>query len=115
MTLRIDHGALLMADPNPRRGTEAGKLRPVVVLQTDFLNRTGHPSTWVVPCTTRLTGESLLRVCLPAGAAGNDRECEVMIDQSRTIDNCRLRRRLGRLPPTLLGEVKEKIRRLGDL
>jgi mRNA interferase MazF len=115
LTLRIDHGALLVADLNPRRGTEAGKLRPVVVLQTDLLNRTGHPSTWVVPCTTRLTGESLLRVCLPTGAAGNDRECEVMIDQSRAIDNRRLRRRMGQLPPTLLREVKEKIRRLGDL
>jgi mRNA interferase MazF len=115
LTLRIDHGSLLVANLNPRRGTEAGKLRPVVVLQTDLLNRTGHPSTWVVPCTTRLTGESLLRVCLPAGAAGNDRECEVMIDQSRAIDNRRLHRRLGRLPPALLREVKEKIRRLGDL
>ena len=115
MTVRIDHGALLMADLSPRRGTEAGKLRPVVVLQTDLLNRTGHPSTWVVPCTTRLTGESLLRVCLPAASAGNDRECEVMIDQSRAVDNRRLRRRLGQLPPALLREVKEKIRRLGDL
>lgn len=115
MTLRIDHGSLLLANLNPRRGTEAGKFRPVVVLQTDLLNRTGHPSTWVVPCTTRLTGESLLRVCLPAGAAGNDRECEVMIDQSRAIDNRRLHSRLGRLPPALLREVKEKIRRLGDL
>ena len=115
MTLRIDHGVLLVAGLNPRRGTEAGKLRPVVVLQTDLLNRTGHPSTWVVPCTTGLTGESLLRVCLATGAAGNDRECEAMIDQSRAIDNRRLRRRLGQLPPTLLREVKEKIRRLGDL
>jgi mRNA interferase MazF len=115
LTLRIDHGALLVADLSPRRGTEAGKLRPVVVLQTDLLNRTGHPSTWIVPCTTRLTGESLLRVCLPAGSAGNARECEVMIDQSRAIDNRRLRRRLGQIPPALLREVKEKIRRLGDL
>jgi mRNA-degrading endonuclease toxin of MazEF toxin-antitoxin module len=38
-----------------------------------------------------------------------------MIDQSRAIDNRRLSRRLGQLPPTLLCEVKEKIRRLGDL
>jgi mRNA-degrading endonuclease toxin of MazEF toxin-antitoxin module len=38
-----------------------------------------------------------------------------MIDQSRAIDNRRLRRRMGQLPPTLLREVKEKIRRLGDL
>lgn len=115
MTLRIDHGALLVADLNPRRRTETGKLRPVLVLQTDLLNRTGHPSTWIVPCTTRLSGESLLRVCVPAGAAGNDRECEVMIDQSRAVDNRRLRRRLGQLPPAMLREVKEKLRRLGEL
>jgi mRNA interferase MazF len=92
-----------------------GKLRPVVVLQTDLLNRTGHPSTWIVPCASRLAGESLLRVCLPTGAAGNDRECEVMIDQSRAVDNRRVRRRLGQLPSALLREVKEKIRRLVDL
>lgn len=115
MSLRIEHGALLVADLSPRRGTEPGKLRPVVVLQTDLLNCVAHPSTWVVPCTTRLTGESLLRVCIAAGVAGNDRECEVMIDQSRAIDNRRLRRRLGKLPSALLREVKEKIRRLGDL
>jgi mRNA interferase MazF len=115
LILRIDHGALLVADLKPRRGTETGKLRPVVVLQTDLLNRTGHPSTWIVPCTSRLTGESLLRVCLPTGAAGNDRECEVMIDQSRAVDNRRVRRRLGQLPSALLREVKEKIRRLVDL
>jgi mRNA interferase MazF len=58
-------GVLFVADLNPRMGTEAGKVRPVVVIQTDLLNEAGHPSTWVVPCTTRLVGESLLRVVLP--------------------------------------------------
>jgi len=38
-----------------------------------------------------------------------------MIDQNRAIDNRRLRRRLGKLPPGLLAEVKLKLRRLGDL
>ena len=90
-------------------------MRPVLVIQTDLLNDAGHPSTWVLPCTTRLTGESLLRVVLPRGIAGNREECEVMIDQSRAVDNRHLRRRLGQLPPALLRELKEKIRRLGDL
>ena len=38
MTAPIRHGELRVADLNPRRGTEAGKLRPVVILQTDLLN-----------------------------------------------------------------------------
>jgi mRNA interferase MazF len=80
-----------------------------------LLNTTGHPSTWVLPCTTRLVPENILRVRLPMGAGGNARECDVMIDQSRAIDNRRFKRRLGMLPSTLLREVKEKLRALGEL
>ena len=90
-------------------------MRPVVVLQTDLLNVVGHPSTWILPCTSRLTGDSLLRVALPKGIAGNTADCEIMIDQNRAIDNRRLGRRLGKLPARLLAEVKLKLRRLGDL
>lgn len=113
--VRIRRGSLYLADLNPRRGSEPGKVRPVLVIQTDLLNETGHPSTWVLPCTTRLSGENLLRVSLPPGIAGNRQECEVMIDQSRAIDNRRFVRALRALPRTLLQEVDEKLRRLADL
>jgi mRNA interferase MazF len=69
----------------------------------------------VLPCTTRLTGESLLRVVLPKGIAGNRVECEVMVDQARAIDNRRLRKVLGRVPAVMLREVREKLRHLLDL
>jgi mRNA interferase MazF len=110
-----EHGLLYSADLSPGRGTEPGKLRPVLVVQSDLLNQSGHPSTWVLPCTTRVVGENLLRVPLPAGIAGNRSDCEVMIDQSRAIDNRRLRKRLGRLPAPLLAEVKQKLRTLAEL
>ena len=113
--VRARRGALYLADLSPRRGSEPGKVRPVLVIQTDLLNEAGHPSTWVLPCTTRLSGESLLRVSLPRGIAGNRQECEVMIDQSRAIDNGRFVRALRGLPRTLLREVEDKLRRLGDL
>ncbi len=90
-------------------------MRPALVIQTDLLNDAGHPSTWVLPCTTRLAGENLLRVVLPRGIAGNREECEVMIDQSRAIDNRRLVRALRRLPAAILAGVVEKVRRLGEL
>ncbi|HVS12287.1 MAG TPA: type II toxin-antitoxin system PemK/MazF family toxin [Thermoanaerobaculia bacterium] len=113
--MKARRGFLYLADLDPRTGTEPGKTRPVLVVQTDLLNEAGHPSTWILPCTTRLTGENLLRVVLPRGIAGNRQECEVMIDQSRAIDNRRLVRRLQVLPPSLLAEVVEKLRRLGEL
>jgi mRNA interferase MazF len=108
-------GELWSADLNPRRGSEPGKVRPVLVLQSDLLNETGHPSTWILPCTTQLAGENILRVELPAKISGNARDCEVMIDQSCAIDRRRLLRPLGRLPQTLMREVSEKLRRVGDL
>ncbi len=113
--MKVRRGALYLADLNPRRGTEPGKLRPVLVIQTDLLSDAQHPSTWVVPCTTRLTGGSLLRVVLPKGVAGNKEECEVMIEQSRAIDNRRLVKELKPLPRSILAEVAEKLRTLGEL
>jgi mRNA-degrading endonuclease toxin of MazEF toxin-antitoxin module len=47
--------------------------------------------------------------------AGNVTDCEIMIDQSRAIDNARIGRRLGIVPWRLLLEVKQKLRRLGEL
>ena len=113
MTTR--HGWLYVADLSPRVGTEPGKPRPVLVVQSDLLNAVGHPSTWVLPCTTRMVGANVLRVPLPAGAAGNSSDCEIMIDQSRAIDNRRFRQRLRPVPSPLLAEVKDKLRQLADL
>ena len=111
----IRRGTFYLADLNLRRGTEAGRVRPVLVIQTDLLNDVEHPSTWILPCTTRLTGENLLRVPLPKGMAGNRQDCEIMIDQPRAIDRRRFVRRLKALPPSILREVEEKLRRLAEL
>jgi mRNA interferase MazF len=113
--VRVQRGVVYLADLNPRLGAKRGKVRPVLVIQNDLLNGVGHPSTWILPCTTRVVGENVLRVPLPRGMAGIRNESEVMIDQSRSIDNRRFLRALGRLPRSLLREVEEKLRRLGDL
>ena len=87
-----------IADLNPRIGTEPGKVRPVVVVQTDLLNR-HHPSTIICPITTKVQPDSeILRVHLAKGSCGLDEACDVMIDQVRAIDNSRLINKLGKLP-----------------
>jgi mRNA interferase MazF len=101
---------LYLVDLSPTWGTEPGKVRAVIVVQSDLLSELGHPSTSILPCTARLTGESLLRVVLPRGLAGNAETCEVMIDQSGAIDNRRLVRELRALPPIILREVEAKLR-----
>ena len=113
--MKIRRSHLYLADLNPRLGTESGKQRPVLVIQNDLLNDTDNPSTWVLPCTTRLTGLNILRVRLPKNSAGNSKECDVMIDQSRAIDNGRFSKELGKIPAPFFREVLEKLRLVGDL
>jgi len=77
-----------IADLNPRIGTEAGKTRPVLIVQTDLLNKIGHPSTLVCPITTHVQKEAvIIRVHLKRGEANLHEDCDVMIDQLRAIDN----------------------------
>lgn len=53
-----------IADLNPRMGTETGKVRPVIIVQTDLLNSV-HPSTIICPITTNVNPDSdILRVHL---------------------------------------------------
>lgn len=113
--MQIRHGYLYLADLNPRQGTEAGKVRPVVVLQTDYLNQAEHPSTWILPCTTNTVGDNIIRVVLTKNIAGNFSDCEVIIDQSHAIDNRRIQKELGKIPPLILKEIKDKLRLLGNL
>ncbi len=107
--VNIKRGYLYLADLSPNFETESGKVRPVLVIQSDKLNITFHPSTWILPCTSRLTPENILRTRLPQGLAGNDKDCDVMIDQSRAIANSRLLKELGKIPDSLLKEVEKKL------
>lgn len=93
--MEIKKWNVYLADLNPRMGTEPGKTRPVVVVQTDLLNN-HHPSTIVCPLTTQIHPESnILRVHLPNGEAGLIERSDIMVDQLRAIDNRRFIKRLG--------------------
>jgi len=97
MKIRKYH--LYLADLNPRIGTEPGKTRPVVVLQTDLLNDV-HCSTIVCPVTTNVVKESLiLRVHLGENEGGLKRKSDILVDQIRAIDNSRFIKELGVLSP----------------
>ncbi len=107
--MRPQYGHVYVADLNPRIGTEPGKTRSVVVVQTDALNR-HHPSTVVCPLTTRVAGfANPLRVAVPKGVSGMGRPSDILVDQIKAIDNRRLRRRIGPLPDPYMGELRHKL------
>lgn len=104
-----------VANLDPRHGTETGKVRPVLVVQTDLLNNV-HPSTLICPITTNVKVESkILRVNIKKGTAKVKEDCDIMIDQLRAIDNRRLIKKVGDLPNELAERVKENIKIILDL
>jgi mRNA interferase MazF len=105
-----------IADLNPQIGTEAGKTRPVLIVQTNLLNKIDHPSTIVCPITTNVQPDAdILRVHLKKGMANLHENCDIMIDQIRAIDNTRLIKKVGKLPVDLIKKIKENISIILDL
>jgi mRNA interferase MazF len=88
-----------VADLEPAFGTEPGKVRPVVVVQSDLLN-VAHPSTLICPITTNiLPTAKFLRVHLSAGEANLSKASDILVDQLRSVDNLRLVKKLGTISP----------------
>ncbi|NOZ45663.1 MAG: type II toxin-antitoxin system PemK/MazF family toxin [Chlorobi bacterium] len=105
-----------IADLNPQIGTESGKTRPVLVVQTNLLNKIPHPSTIICPITTKVKKDSdILRVHLEKGMANLHQDCDIMIDQIRSIDNKRLIKKVGKLPNELIELIKDNIMIIIDI
>ena len=113
--MQIKQFEVWIADLNPRIGTEAGKTRPVLIVQTDLLNKTLHPSTLVCPITSNVKASNILRVHLKKGMVNLNKDCDIMIDQLRAIDNNRLTKRIGGLPNGLKKDIKNNISIILDL
>jgi mRNA interferase MazF len=113
--MKVRQFEIWLADLNPKMGTEPGKIRPVVVIQTDLLNRV-HPSTLVCPVTTNIQpGAEILRVHLEKGQYGLNEPSDVMIDQVRAIDNRRLIERKGKVNIYASEKIKSNLRIIFDL
>jgi mRNA interferase MazF len=114
--MSIKQYEIWIADLNPQIGTEPGKTRPVLVLQTNLLNKIPHPSTIICPITTNVKKDSeILRVHIKKGTSNLMQDCDIMIDQIRTFNNKRLMKKIGDLPGDLIKEVKENIKIIIDL
>lgn len=108
--MQIKQFEIWIADLNPQIGTESGKTRPVLAVQTNLLNKIPHPSTIVCPMTTNIKKEAdILRVHLKKGTANIHQDCDIMIDQVRAIDNNRLINKVGDLPKDIIELVKENL------
>lgn len=111
--MKINQFDIWLANLNPSKGTEPGKIRPVVVIQTDLLNGV-HPSTIVCPITTNVQPKSeILRVHLRKSQL--DKPSDILVDQIRSIDNHRLIQKLAKLTKEQAASLKQNLQIVLDL
>ena len=95
-------GEIWTANLNSSRGSEIGKLRPVLIVQADELIDAGTPMVVVLPLTTNVYPQfKLWRLTVPARDRLKE-ACQVIVDQPRSLD----RARLGEGPLTVLSPAE---------
>jgi mRNA interferase MazF len=94
-------------EPQSHKEEPGKRKRPALVIQTDLLNDSGHPTTIVVVGTSQVRRDKdyfPLRLALP-NQAGLPMETDLLIDQVRAISN---RRFIGDQPLTFLNPAQLK-------
>lgn len=111
--MKIKQFDIWLANLNPSKGTEPGKIRPVVIVQTNLINET-HLSTVVCPITTNIKLDiDLLRVHLKKSQL--NQLSDILVDQIRAVDNKRLIEKIGSLTKEQSQKLKENIKIVLDL
>ena len=90
MPMACKRGGIYLANFNPSKGTEPGKIRPCIIMQSNLLNEAGHPSTTVLPLTTQLIEDAAPLRYRVVAREGLESDSDIMLDQTRTIDNRRI-------------------------
>nr|WP_035058092.1 type II toxin-antitoxin system PemK/MazF family toxin [Desulfuromonas sp. TF] len=104
-------GEIWVANLNPGRGREAGKIRPVLVIQNDALTASGTPMVVILPLTTRVYPSfKRWRITI----APRDRllkPCQIVVDQPRSLDVDRFGDGpLTSLAPEEMAEVEKSLK-----
>jgi mRNA interferase MazF len=107
----VRRGEIWTANLNPNKGSETGKIRPVLILQDDVLTTAGLPTILIVPMTTQFRpGTAALRVAISA----RDRlraDCYAMVEQVRAVDRGRIGEGpLAVLTPDEIARVEKSLR-----
>ncbi|MBA8667364.1 type II toxin-antitoxin system PemK/MazF family toxin [Holosporaceae bacterium 'Namur'] len=85
----LTQGDIWLANLNPQQKSEPGKIRPVLIIQNQYLLDANHSTTIIVPLTTNLIDDAEpLRIRINAEDK-LEKNSDLLIDQVRAIDNKR--------------------------
>ena len=88
--MMFQKGEIYLAKLNPKRGNEVGKIRPVLIYQTNFLNDCKHPITIVLPISTVLIDNAYPLRYRVEKRDKLEKTSDILCDQIRALDNSRI-------------------------
>jgi mRNA interferase MazF len=104
-TVVVRRGDVYLVSFDPTVGAEIRKTRPALIIQNDVANRYS-PVTIVAAITSRSDDDLYpTEVLITAGEGGLTRDSIVLLNQIRSIDATRLRKKLGRLRAGTMAKV----------
>lgn len=108
-------GDVYLVDFDPSQGAEVIKRRPAVIVSNAGANRNVNRRQWgvvnVVPLTTNLSYVHPYQVLVPAEQSGLDEDSKAQAEQVRAVSFGRLLERIGRVPPLLMVQIDQALRR----
>ena len=102
--MKIKRYEIYIADLNPTVGSEIKKTRPVVVISQDLMNQ-NLKTIVICPLTTKLHPKWRSRIQIKCAG----KECEIAVAQIRTISKQRLKKKIDKLKPEKVLELKQTI------
>ncbi len=111
--MKFTQGDIWLANLNPQQKSEPGKIRPVLIIQNQYLLDVNHSTTIIVPLTTNLIDDAEpLRIRIKAEDK-LEKDSDLLIDQVRAIDNNRfIGNSLLNIGPDRLNYVIEALQQL---
>ena len=104
----MKRGEIWVGNLNPQRGTEVGKIRPVLIIQSDAITAIDTGTVIVLPLTKKEDPKPRLYRVPVTAREKLHRDSHVLIANPRTLD----RNRIGEGPlATLTSEEMEHIER----
>ena len=109
--MEIEQGELFKHDFGPRQNHLQEGPRPVLVVQTNGLNRLqGYPNVVIVPLTTKQKGAATYAKVEPSHLNGLERTSWAIANQIFTLDKGDLRESLGHVSKEELYGVKQALK-----
>ena len=104
----VSRGEIWLVNLNPiKKNNEMGKIRPVLVYQSNVLNHSDYPTTIVLPLSASLVDDAQpLRYRIKKRDKLKE-DSDIVISQIRAIDNSRFIEKLADLTTAELNQVKE--------